>query len=138
MTEIHSLWGRPLEQYATIYGHDSPRHDVSRSLIPEHLSGIKGRDAMAGMRRGEIVTLDMLRSVLLLSRSPSTFREFNDPYLVSACLRSVPRVKSISNLSVSFFGLLPDIYTDPMPSPFNSNTDICALESLESLLEFAC
>lgn len=107
MTKLHSLWGRPLEQYATIYGHDYAQREASRTLIPDHLSDIKGREAMARMCQGEAVTLDVLQSVLLLARSPSTFREFNNPYLINVCLRSVSQVKSTSNIPVSLFHFLP-------------------------------
>ena len=101
MTEPHPRWGRSLDQYVTFYGHNSSRRGVSSNLIPDHLSRIRGREALGKMCRGGEVTLDMLRLVLQLALSPSTLREFNNPYLIHVCLRSMSEMKSLSKLPVS-------------------------------------
>ncbi|KAF8600945.1 hypothetical protein BDV93DRAFT_525021 [Ceratobasidium sp. AG-I] len=106
MAEPHPLWGRSLDQYAAFYGHNSSRRGLPSNLIPDHLSRIKGQEAMAKMCQGGEVTLDMLRSVLQLALSPSTLRDFNNPFLIHICLKLISQVKSLSKLPVGFMSFL--------------------------------
>lgn len=106
MTQPHPLLGRSLNEYAAFYGHNFSRRGVSGSLIPDHLSTIRGREALSKMHKCKGVTLEVLQSVLRLAFSPATLRDFNNPFLIHACLTLIDKLKSLTKLPVSFLNSL--------------------------------
>lgn len=137
MPQSHPRWGRPLDQYAISYGHDSAKQRAtldSATVIKAHkainqICKLGGHPNQVNQNNeANQITLSTLESVLKLALSPANFRDFACPPLVSGCIKLMAMVKQSGKSSVSCHSGNPPIPALPSESHSATNMDTSVSE----------
>ncbi|CAE6422316.1 unnamed protein product [Rhizoctonia solani] len=96
----HISWGRPLEDYLSVYGGDKAKRRVTydAEFEPVALEAIQKVCRLAGdagtIAKQDVdhVTLSTLNTILRLSRSPLYLRHLESPPLISSCIKLMASV----------------------------------------------
>jgi hypothetical protein len=118
MSEPHPLWGKSLDQYTSSHASENAQSRLAEQFIMGNsvLGHIK--DAIGRICRKEEVSMDMLKYVLLLTRSPNTIRMLNNPPMISGCIKLFSDVKSLDQPCVSLQILVFTWILSSIPQPF--------------------